>query len=473
MRRRRNCLGLGCGCDDGFGLGDDDGFGLGFGCGSDDGFGLGFGCGSDDGFRLRLGDHDGFRFRRGLWNHHGCESRNSNMRRRRNRLGLGCGDWLWLRNNNGLRLDNGLRLGDDDGFRLGLRNDDGLGLRLDNGLGFGLGNDDGFGLGLGLRDDNGFRLGLRNDDGLRLGLGNRNGFRLRLGDCDRLRCNGMPNLRDQHCRRSVVLVYRRSRNWDSGRRLATLALGRLTIVVCLGLVRDGHGRRDLVSGDATGRRRNIRRSRSRRGNGIGRGCGRIAIGVTLRGAGNRRRVLALRDSGSIVWSRCTRLLRHRLHLLCWLRRENGGAVPVARTPTLRRLRCLNRGLGRGSGRFGTRLVLPDKAGITRLGLRKRREVGRRGSRGIGRRGTSRLLGRDRLPATLIHRGGGGSLCRHAGGLRRSVRPRGLRPLRRGWATCGGRRCALSCALVGLLRALRTNHVNDDDDDQHDDDEADD
>ena len=283
----------------------------------------------------------------------------------------------------------------------------------------------------------------------------------------------MPNLRDQHCRRSVVLVYRRSRNWDSGRRLATLALGRLTIVVCLGLVRDGHGRRDLVSGDATGRRRNIRRSRSRRGNGIGRGCGRIAIGATLRGAGNRRRVLALRDSGSIVWSRCTRLLRHRLHLLCWLRRENGGAVPVARTPTLRRLRCLNRGLGRGSGRFGTRLMLPDKAGITRLGLRKRREVGRRGSRGIGRRGTSRLLGRDRLPATLIHRGGGGSLCRHAGGLRRSVRPRGLRPLRRGWATCGGRRCALSCALVGLLRALRTNHVNDDDDDQHDDDEADD
>ena len=407
------------------------------------------------------------------------------MRRRRNRLGLGCGDWLWLRNNNGLRLDNGLRLGDDDrlglglrlgdddGFRLGLRNDDGLGLRLDNGLGFGLGNDDGFGLGL--RDDNGFRLGLRNDDGLRLGLGNRNGFRLRLGDCDRLRCNGMPNLRDQHCRRSVVLVYRRSRNWDSGRRLATLALGRLTIVVCLGLVRDGYGRRDLVSGDATGRRRNIRRSRSRsrRGNGIGRGCGRIAIGATLRGAGNRRRVLALRDSGSVVWSRCTRLLRHRLHLLCWLRRENGGAVPVARTPTLRRLRCLNRGLGRGSGRFGTRLVLPDKAGITRLGLRKRREVGRRGSRGIGRRGTSRLLGRDRLPATLIHRGGGGSLCRHAGGLRRSVRPRGLRPLRRGWATCGGRRCALSCALVGLLRALRTNHVNDDDDDQHDDDEADD
>ena len=413
MRRRRNCLGLGCG--------------------SDDGFRLGFGLGDDDGFRL----------------------------------GLRLGD------------DNGCRLGDDDGLRLRLRNDDGfrLGLRLDNGLGFGLGNDDGFGLGLGLRDDNGFRLGLRNDDGLRLGLGNRNGFRLRLGDCDRLRCNGMPNLRDQHCRRSVVLVYRRSRNWDSGRRLATLALGRLTIVVCLGLVRDGHGRRDLVSGDATGRRRNIRRSRSRRrsrrGNGIGRGCGRIAIGVTLRGAGNRRRVLALRDSGSIVWSRCTRLLRHRLHLLCWLRREDGGAVPVARTPTLRRLRCLNRGLGRGSGRFGTRLVLPDKAGITRLGLRKRREVGRRGSRGIGRRGTSRLLGRDRLPATLIHRGGGGSLCRHAGGLRRSVRPRGLRPLRRGWATCGGRRCALSCALVGLLRALRTNHVNDDDDDQHDDDEADD
>ena len=286
----------------------------------------------------------------------------------------------------------------------------------------------------------------------------------------------MPNLRDQHCRGSIVLVYRRSRNWDSGRRLATLALGRLTIVVCLGLVRDGHGRRDLVSGDATGRRRNIRRSRSRSrsrgrsGNGIGRGCGRIAIGATLRGTGNRRRVLALWDSGSIVWSRCTRLLRHRLHLLCWLRRENGGAVPVARTPTLRRLRCLNRGLGRGSGRFGTRLVLPDKAGITRLGLRKRREVG---CRGIGRRGASRLLGRDRLPAALIHRGDGARLCRHAGGLRRSVRPRGLRPLRRGWATCGGRRCALSCALVGLLRALRTNHVNDDDDDQHDDDEADD
>ena len=376
MRRRRNCLGLGCGCDDGFGLGDDDGFRL----------------GDDDGFRLRLRNDDGFR----------------------------------------------LRLRDDNGFGLGLRNDDG------------------------------FRLGLGNDD--RLGLGNRNGFRLRLGDCDRLRCNGMPNLRDQHCRRSVVLVYRRSRNWDSGRRLATLALGRLTIVVCLGLVRDGHGRRDLVSGDATGRRRNIRRSRSRRGNGIGRGCGRIAIGATLRGAGNRRRVLALRDSGSIVWSRCTRLLRHRLHLLCWLRRENGGAVPVARTPTLRRLRCLNRGLGRGSGRFGTRLMLPDKAGITRLGLRKRREVGRRG---IGRRGASRFLGRDRLPAALIHRGDGARLCRHAGGLRRSVRPRGLRPLRRGWATCGGRRCALSCALVGLLRALRTNHVNDDDDDQHDDDEADD
>ena len=398
MRRRRNCLGLGCG--------------------SDDGFRLGFGLGDDDGFRLglRLGDDNGF--------------------------GLG------LRNDDGFRLG----LGDDDGFRLRLRDDNGFGL--------------------GLRNDDGFRLGLGNDD--RLGLGNRNGFRLRLGDCDRLRCNGMPNLRDQHCRRSVVLVYRRSRNWDSGRRLATLALGRLTIVVCLGLVRDGYGRRDLVSGDATGRRRNIRRSRSRSrgrsGNGIGRGCGRIAIGATLRGAGNRRRVLALRDSGSIVWSRCTRLLRHRLHLLCWLRRENGGAVPVARTPTLRRLRCLNRGLGRGSGRFGTRLMLPDKAGITRLGLRKRREVGRRG---IGRRGASRFLGRDRLPAALIHRGDGARLCRHAGGLRRSVRPRGLRPLRRGWATCGGRRCALSCALVGLLRALRTNHVNDDDDDQHDDDEADD
>ena len=190
------------------------------------------------------------------------------------------------------------------------------------------------------------------------------------------------------------------------------------------------------------------------------------IGATLRGAGNRRRVLALRDSGSIVCSRCTRLLRHRLHWLCWLRREDGGAVPVARTPTLRRLRCLNRGLGRGSGRFGTRLMLPDKAGITRLGLRKRREVGRRG---IGRRGASRLLGRDRLPAALIHRGDGARLCRHAGGLRRSVRPRGLRPLR----AYVGRRCALSCALVGLLRALRTNHVNDDDDDQHDDDEADD
>ncbi len=250
----------------------------------------------------------------------------------------------------------------------------------------------------------------------------------------------MPNLRDQHCRGSVVLVYRRSWNWGSGRRLATLALGRLVIVECLGLVRDGHGRRDLVSGDATGRRRNIRRSRrrsrSRRGNGIGRACGRIAIGATLRDDGNRRRVLALRDSGSIVRSRCTRLLRHRLHGLCWLRRENGGAVPVARTPTLRRLRCLNRGLGRGSGRFGTRLVLPDKAGITRLGLRKRREVGRRG---IGRGGASRLLGRDRLPAALIHRGGGARLCRHARGLRRSVSPRSLRPLR----TYVGRRCALS------------------------------
>ena len=30
-----------------------------------------------------------------------------------------------------------------------------------------------------------------------------------------------------------------------------------------------------------------------------------------------------------------------------------------------------------------------------------------------------------------------------------------------------------CALSGLRRALRTNHVNDDDDNQHDDDEADD
>ena len=272
----------------------------------------------------------------------------------------------------------------------------------------------------------------------------------------------MPNLRDQHCRGSVVLVYRRSRNWGSGRRLATLALGRLAIVVCLGLARDGHGHRDLVSGDATGRRRNIRRSRSR----IGWACGRIVIGATLRGAGNRRRLLALRDSGSIVRSRCTRLLRHRLHGLCWLRRENGGAVPVARTPTLRRLRCLNRGLGRGSGRFGTRLVLPDKTGITRLGLRKRREVGRRG---IGRGGASCLLGWDRRPGALIHRGGSARLCRHARGLRRSVRPRSLRPLR----TYVGRRCALSCALVGLLRALRTNDVNDDDDDQHDDDEADD
>ena len=53
------------------------------------------------------------------------------------------------------------------------------------------------------------------------------------------------------------------------------------------------------------------------------------IGATLRGAGDRRCVLALRESASIVWGRCTRLLRHRLYWLCWLRRENGGAVPVA------------------------------------------------------------------------------------------------------------------------------------------------